>query len=697
MAGLIGAAMQWVGAHPDLAGLVIGIVACAESLAVVGLVVPGAAVMLAAGALIGAGALGFWNVFAWAVAGAILGDGLSYWLGHHYRGRLRDMGPFRRHPEWLARAEAFFRRHGGKSVVLGRFVGPVRPLIPVVAGMLGMRPAAFYGMNVLSALGWAPAYLLPGMAFGASLALAGQVAARLAALVALLVVSISLALWITRRLFRLLQRRAEQMARWVLAWSRRHPAANRLIGGIFDRYRSEAKGLAVAGGVLVASIWLFAGVLEDVVSGDPLVRADQSLYRLMQGLRTPWGDWVMVGVTELGDAVLIAAVMAVVLAWLFWRRKRRAALYWIAAAGAGQVAATVFKFVLERPRPTAIHFEPLSTYSFPSGHATMSTVVYGFLAVLIARDLAPRWRWLPYAGAAALIGTIALSRLYLGVHWFSDVVGGLSLGVAVVTLLAVAYYRHTEFRALPRGLAAVAILALVGAGGWHVASQHTADLQRFAPRGVAVRHVALEAWWRGDWRALPPFRKDLEGGAEQPLDVQWAGSLDFIRERLRAAGWREPPRLTADSAMRWLLPAPDLASLPLLPLLHDGKPEALAMVRPMSDGGASRTAPGGDAPGGQPSEESVLRLWDSGIVTDPGGAPLWVGSVSLQRPRSILFLTVPHSVPAYEAPLRLLERTLSGVGTRLVSRPTGVEKREARWRGDVLLIRADHPGGGAGK
>jgi len=131
--------------------------ALAESLAVVGLVVPGAAVMIVAGALIAMGGLHFWPVLLLAVAGAILGDGVSFWLGHRYRDQLRSRWPFYRHPAWLARGERFFYRHGGKSILFGRFVGPVRPIVPLVAGMLGMRAAAFYTMNVLSAMLWAPA------------------------------------------------------------------------------------------------------------------------------------------------------------------------------------------------------------------------------------------------------------------------------------------------------------------------------------------------------------------------------------------------------------------------------------------------------------------------------------------------------------------------------------------------------------
>ena len=85
---------------------------------------------------------------------------------------------------------SFFSRHGGKSVLFGRFVGPVRPVIPVVAGMLGMGPVHFVVVNVLSAIGWALAYILPGVFFGTSLAVAGAVSTRLAVLIFLILGSI---------------------------------------------------------------------------------------------------------------------------------------------------------------------------------------------------------------------------------------------------------------------------------------------------------------------------------------------------------------------------------------------------------------------------------------------------------------------------------------------------------------------------
>ncbi|KAB7623019.1 DedA family protein [Alkalilimnicola sp. S0819] len=176
--------LEWIRQHPHWAGFALFLIALTESLAAVGLFVPGAALMFGAGTLIAGGHMSLGSSIAWAIAGAVLGDSLSYWLGSHYGARLAGRWPFSRYPRLLVRSERFFERHGGKSVLLGRFVGPIRPVIPAVAGMAGMPRGRFLLVNVLSALVWAPAYLLPGAVFAASLSLAAEVAARLLALLA---------------------------------------------------------------------------------------------------------------------------------------------------------------------------------------------------------------------------------------------------------------------------------------------------------------------------------------------------------------------------------------------------------------------------------------------------------------------------------------------------------------------------------
>jgi undecaprenyl-diphosphatase len=672
--------LDWIAQHPHWSYLAVFIIALTESLAAIGLLVPGAVLMISVGATIGIGIVGFWPILFAAVAGAIVGDGLSFWLGHHYRDRLRSFWPFRNHPQWLNLGERFFNRHGGKSILFGRFVGPVRPFIPVVAGMLGMQPRTFYLANILSALVWAPGYLLPGMAFGASLAVAGEVALRLAVLLVLIGALAWLVFWSIRRLFIALSPRAGQMVQSLLNWGRRHPALNRYIGGLLDPAQPEYKSLLVLAALLIGATWLFLGVLEDVVSGDPLVRVDLGLYRLLQDLRSPWGDRIMVFVTELGDGVVIALVAVTVLAWLLWLRKWRVAGYWTAAVFFAQLAATIFKLVLQRTRPLANIYDGLSTYAFPSGHAVMSTVVYGFLAVLIARQLSRSRRWIAYAMATLLISAIALSRLYLGAHWLSDVLGGLSLGLVWVSLLGIAYYRHSVQTSLPKSLAGIALMALVLASGWQVSARYSADLQRYAPQ-LSFQHMDSSLWWRAGWMRLPVFRQDLAGEDEQPLNLQWSGSLASLHEALVAQGWKDPVPLTASTALRWLLAAPAIAELPVLPQVHAGRHEALVMISPQQKGASIDR-----------NQQLVMRLWHSGFLLNPHEDPVWVGNVTLQAQRQILFLRLPFTRPEYDTVLKTLQAATGSVERRVVNRLHESADEAPSWSGNILLMRAARSG-----
>jgi undecaprenyl-diphosphatase len=158
--------LTWIEHNPGYAGGVVFAIALAESLAIVGVLVPGVIILFGAGTLIGAGVLDFWSLCAWAVAGAVIGDGLSFWLGHHFEYLTQRWRWFRLHPDHLNRGIAFFEKYGDLSIALGRFFGPIRAIVPLVAGLMRMPPRRFYIANVLSALVWAPAYLMPGMLVG---------------------------------------------------------------------------------------------------------------------------------------------------------------------------------------------------------------------------------------------------------------------------------------------------------------------------------------------------------------------------------------------------------------------------------------------------------------------------------------------------------------------------------------------------
>ena len=158
--------LDLIRAHSDWAAVVMFITAFGESFAFLSLLFPGTTILIAAGTLMSAGTLPYGPVLIAAIAGAVLGDSVSYWIGCRFGGGIARLWPFSRNPELLPRSIRFFERHGGKSVFIGRFFGPVRAVIPLAAGIMRMPRGRFWFANVTSAIVWAPMLLLVGDAVG---------------------------------------------------------------------------------------------------------------------------------------------------------------------------------------------------------------------------------------------------------------------------------------------------------------------------------------------------------------------------------------------------------------------------------------------------------------------------------------------------------------------------------------------------
>jgi membrane protein DedA with SNARE-associated domain len=158
--------LAFIEAHQNWAIAIMFITAFGESFAFLSLLFPGTTLLIAAGTLMKSGTLPIWPVLIGAVAGATLGDSVSYWLGRRYGGGIARIWPFTRNPDLLPSGMAFFQRHGGKSVFIGRFFGPVRAVIPLAAGIMQMSRSRFWIANFVSALVWAPMLLFIGDAVG---------------------------------------------------------------------------------------------------------------------------------------------------------------------------------------------------------------------------------------------------------------------------------------------------------------------------------------------------------------------------------------------------------------------------------------------------------------------------------------------------------------------------------------------------
>jgi membrane protein DedA with SNARE-associated domain len=155
--------INFVSAHAWLAYLTLFLAALLEAVPVVGSLVPGSTIILALSALVPGGELKLWPVLAAAAAGAALGDGTAFLIGHRSQREILSCWPLNNYPRVVAQSEAFFDRWGVLAVFFARFVPPIRAFIPITAGALDMPPLRFYAVNIPAILLWAPAHVLPGV------------------------------------------------------------------------------------------------------------------------------------------------------------------------------------------------------------------------------------------------------------------------------------------------------------------------------------------------------------------------------------------------------------------------------------------------------------------------------------------------------------------------------------------------------
>ena len=616
---------------------IVFLAAFLEAIAVIGTFIPGSTAMFLAGALTGTGSLSLGWVFVWAIVGAIAGDGMSFWLGGRYKERIVQLWPFSNHPEVLEAGHRFFRKHGVKSVVLARFIGPLRAIVPVVAGMLGMPPLRFYAMNVLSALLWAPAHILPGVVFGASVLLAGAVSFRLVVILAMLVCIV----WLSFRGAGFLLSHANAWSsaagRHLGGWACRHPGPlGRTARKLLDPETPDATNILVTSLVVLVAGALFFGVLEDVVSADPLTSVDLSVYHFLQSVRTPWGDTVLAGLATLGSGLTLTVLIVTVVVWMIVERRWRTIAYWLAAVVFSQLLILGLQLAMQRSPPNELMN---GRYVFPSNHVAATVIVYGFLAFLLARRVGKLEGILVAAASTIVVVVVALAGVYFGRYWVSDAIGGAALAYVWVAIVALsAMWRHPEAPP-PRTFMPVVVLVVVLVSVGVQLGINTAMPPPNSPLRPPPVMISQEEWTLSAWQRLPCYRSDMGGDHKEPLTLQWLSEPDSIRGQLRAHGWIEGTDVSAHSLLS--LASPDVAavSLPVLPKLNNGVPSALVFMRP----------------GDTRDQRDVLRFWASGYAVDNGtsATPLWVGSFAherLSRPSWPLnILRVDRQVGAFDA------------------------------------------------
>jgi membrane protein DedA with SNARE-associated domain/membrane-associated phospholipid phosphatase len=611
--------LHLLGGHAGWTLAVVFLAAFLEAVAVIGTFIPGSTAMFLAGALAGTGALNLGWLFVCALIGAVGGDGLSYWLGRRYRNKIVQLWPFSTHPQILQTGQQYFAARGARSVIFARFIAPIRAIVPVVAGMLGMTPVRFYAMNVLSALLWAPAHILPGVVFGASLQLAGAVSFRLVAVIAILA-AIG---WLSYRLMHMILSRARawtmESRRRLVSWAQLHDGRSaNLLRQALNPERPAMGVVAVISVLVLLFAGIFFSVLTGVANGDPLVQVDLSVYRFLQSIHSTWADSVISSLATLGSVPTLAAVVVTVIVWMTYERRWLSVAYWLAAVAFSQLLIFAIQLAVRRAPPGSAG---LDVYAFPSNHVAASAIVYGFLAFLLARRVGKFQRILTTTVSTAIVIAVAFAGLYLGRYSFSDAVGGAAFAAIWVAVVALTAVWRNPLVPASRGFMPAVILLVICASA---APQIVLSRPTSEPAGPLSRPLTVvsETQWTDTlWKTFACYRSDMSGERREPITVQWAANRAQIEAQLSQRGWIEGTQFSAKSLLSLVAPDPEATALPVLPKLNNGEPSTLVFTR-------SR---------GARDERDVLRFWPTGYgvqrKNSAPAAPIWLGTLVHERLR----------------------------------------------------------------
>lgn len=657
------------------------VVAFLESLPIVGTVVPGSITMTAVGAMIGAGLIPGYFTLAITSLGAFIGDMVGFATGRIFKDRLRHVWPFKKHPKIISLSEAFIEKHGGKSILIGRFVGAVRSAVPMVAGLLHLSWLRFIIAALPTAILWAIIYSLPGIILGAfSMEIPPKLLTEYLVFGVIFIVALWFIYWLVQRFFTTINSFYRRHINHCWSFLQKHHPSSSAIRLIYNRQYPDCHRQLSRLMLAMLCFILFIIIVINVMLHTSLMHINATTFSLAQSLRIYHLDPFFITFTLFGNTAIVMLIGFLLSFILMCCRQWRASTH--LCLSTITIAAIIYtiKFAYFSPRPAGF-LMVASSSSFPSGHVALSIVVYGLLAFFTTQKFQHN-RGIIYTITSILIALIATSRLYLGAHWLLDVVASIFLGLTILLLTIVSYQR------LPRQTSALSLnrwvwlsLMLVVIGGIWASNtyfEYHHATYRYTP--LQKRILTTEAqWWQHTHDLTPVFRRNRLGHFAQPLNLQWAGKLTQIKYVLKQNGWqlisRKHPlgdtinRLASNKAQY---------HLPLFELLYHNQRPILIMYK---------TIP-------HRSSIYILRLWNAGINFRNNNT-LWIGMINkLAAPNS--FITLMHHALMSFAKLDLgkqLYGTQHGWQAKFITIPSDripLQIKSYDWDRRVWLIRNAH-------
>ena len=602
---------HWLHYNPEWAFLITFLISLTESLAIIGSIIPGSVTMTGIGILAGSGVIPIDMTFIAATLGAVTGDGASYLLGYFFSDRLIDIWPFKRYPKWLAYGKAYFADHGGKSVLIGRFIGPLRSIIPVIAGMMHMSHWRFYTANFISAIFWSILYILPGVIIGAA---SNELPPEMATKLFAFILGVLAGIWILGFLIKylLIQFNHYMNASLNHLWQRAltNPYIQRFAKAITPRNEQNHYHTAV-----IVVLWFVLAMLLIVLSmmvikqgGIPQI--NNPLFYATQSLRDESIDCLFIYITQIASLISLATVVTFSIILMFGSKQFRLMLYFSALIITTQCLLFIFHQFLFSHHPTGI-LEVQQNSSFPSPNLTYATVIFSSFLLYFNNNNQLKFKPSLNLFFIVLLILIGFGKMLLGDHWFSDIIASYSLGI-ISTLTFWIFYRRTSPTNTSNPLIVLPYIGLLLLGSI-VASRLNFETQ-FRDHQPYVKQYILtnKVWWEQKKPILPIYQKNRFGRAISLFNIQYAGSLEELNRSLLKAGWTKPK----DSFYKTLLKYPVYHEAPIVPQLFLNRKPSLIMRYPLHEKGPTL----------------ILRLWRSNYYLQDYQQHLWIGTVHTRLP-----------------------------------------------------------------
>jgi undecaprenyl-diphosphatase len=458
--------------------LLVGVLAFLETGAFIGLIAPGEAAVIVGGVVAGQGDIDIRLLIGIVWFAAFAGDSVSYLVGKRLgREFLVKHGPKLQITEArLEQVERYMQDHGGKTIVVGRFIGLVRAIAPFIAGSSRMPYNRFLPYDVIGSGLWASAFCLLGYVFSNNLSAVIDYAERGVLIFGWTVGSIVLIVYLVRR-FRKPEERAKATA-W-LDEQEKHPRRARIIRPLrklwnrvalpitkrlaphvrfaWQRFTPGGLGLEFTSAVAILmtaayTFYFFAVAALDYPNNEFSNRLNDAAFRLSDRLRTDWLDSIAEVVTNLGALWCVGPLVVITAIYCLWRRRVPEAVVLVVSLILTAVLVTVVKNWTEVPRPSD-PLTPTAGWSFPSGH-TAYAVFYVAIALSLNRVGGAVTRVALVTSALVLATVIGLTRVYLRAHYLTDIIGGAALSFMIASFLTVIAMLLIHVRDIRRGDAA---------------------------------------------------------------------------------------------------------------------------------------------------------------------------------------------------------------------------------------------------